>query len=135
MKRYISSVLFIAVLPAIVFSASADSNDFVLQSFNNLELQSSGGLCFISDAAHRVIVASKGADQVKISGTILPLTRTDTSQQTITWTADNLTMVFTATKRKALESDPGASASGMLQVTYKGQTSSIKAIDKCDGEP
>ena len=135
MKRYISGVLFIAVLPAVVFSAAASSNDFVLQSLNDLELQSSGGLCFISDAAHHVIVASKGADQVKISGKILALTRTNTSQQTITWTADNLTLIFTATKRKALESDPGASASGRLKVTYKGQTSSIKAIDKCDGEP
>jgi hypothetical protein len=135
MKNKISIALLMTVLPMTAMAAPVDKNGSVLEQFSDNELHSTNGLCFVSNAAHKVIIASKGADQVKINGKIISLVRKDNSPANILeWTSDHLDIVFTAPKGKSLESNPGTFSSGTLKVVYKGVASSMRATDQCDGD-
>jgi hypothetical protein len=136
MRNKLCAVLLMAVLPIPAMAAPVGKNGGVLEQFSDKELQSTNGLCFVSNAAHKVVIASKGADKVKINGKIISLVRKENSPANILeWSGDNLKIVFTAPKGKALESDPGTFSSGTLKVVYKGVASNMKATNQCDGEP
>lgn len=116
----------------IVTVLAADTG--VLEQFSRDEIVASGGACFIVDTAKNVVIASKGSDQVKIAGKIMPLKRDVVSLNSLKWTADDLSIIFTVPKTKTLEADSGKSPWGTLKITYKGVVSSIRAQDQCDGD-